>query len=428
MKRWRFPLIYLGLLLAFVGLLVAVSGPALAGGGGPPEMARKIVVLSPDVVNEVAEEQIARLGGIISKSIATSRGTLLVVYLPEPASRAVAQLPGVLRVEDDVVVWALDKPPWAGKPKPTPEPPPSEILPWGVNRIDAELVWPGSNTGAGVTVAVIDTGIDKDHPDLEANIVGGRNFVGKGPSWRRKVDPEKWDDDNGHGTHVAGTVAAIDNEEGVIGVAPGASLLGVKVLDQNGGGYLSDIVDGIYWAVDIGPDGEEASGDEADVINMSLGTTYNVQTFRDAVDYAEGQGVVVVASAGNEGSGTDTVLYPAKYGSVIAVAATWSNDERASFSSTGPSVELAAPGVYVYSTYKDGQYGTLSGTSMASPHVAGTAALVIASGVTDNNEVRGLLVSTADDLGIDDCDPLFGYGLVDAEEAATGAETPETPS
>ncbi|NQE53422.1 Tk-subtilisin [ANME-1 cluster archaeon GoMg3.2] len=286
-----------------------------------------------------------------------------------------------------------------------------ETLPWGVDRIDAELVWngaedgcdvtPGRNAGAGAIVAIIDTGLDKDHPDLAANIAGGRNFVG----WSR-VDPDAWDDDNGHGTHCGGIVAAVDNEEGVIGVAPEASLYGVKVLDRRGSGYVSDIIAGIEWAVENG----------ADIISMSLGTTSDVPSLDGACDAAWNNGVLLVAAAGNEEG--SPVIYPAAYSSVIAVSATNSDDNLASFSSTGPEVELAAPGVNIYSTYKKGGYAIKSGTSMACPHVAGTAALAIGN-------VRQCLQDTAEDLGDLGFDTKYGHGLVDAEVAAGSAVTLE---
>jgi fibronectin type 3 domain-containing protein len=235
-------------------------------------------------------------------------------------------------------------------------------------------------------------------------------------------------DDNGHGTHCAGIVAAEDNDIGVIGVAPEAYLYAVKVLDSGGSGYLSDVIAGIQWSIDNG----------MQVISMSLGTSFDFQSLHDACDAAYyDNGILVVAAAGNSGTVSgkgDNVIYPAKYDSVIAVAATDSNDERAWWSSTGPDVELAAPGVSIYSTYWDDTYATLSGTSMACPHVTGTAALVFVTavdpaydldgdGVWDASEVRKKLQDTADDLGDPGRDPQYGYGLVDADEAASLADT-----
>lgn len=333
----------------------------------------------------------------------------IAVNMPVAALKGLANNPNIAYIEDDIQVHAL-----------------GEVLPWGVDRIDADKVWgsdgvpqtdTGANTGAGVKIAVIDTGIDADHPDLSANVMGGINYVSS-PPWK-PANPTKWDDDNGHGTHVAGTIAAVDNDIGVIGVAPQADLYGVKVLDRSGSGYLSNVVAGIDWA----------KTNNMDIITMSLGSSEGTQTLKDACDNAYAAGVVIVAAAGNDYGGA--VSYPAAYDSVIAVSATDSSDNLASYSNVGPQVELSAPGSSVYSTYKGGVYGTMSGTSMATPHVTGVAALVIASNLTEYGDnpgvVRAQLTSTAEDLGAVGWDASFGYGLVDAENAAPPATpTPDT--
>jgi subtilisin len=324
----------------------------------------------------------------------------IAVNMPTAALNGLRNNPNVAYIEDDIKVYAL-----------------GEVLPWGVDRIDADKVWgsggiaqtdTGANTGVGVSIAVIDTGIDADHPDLSANVKGGINFVS---SVRLKpANPSRWDDDNGHGTHVAGTIAAVDNEIGVIGVAPQAYLYGVKVLDRSGSGYLSDVLAGINWA----------RNNNMDIITMSLGSSEGTQTMEDACDNAYNAGVVIVAAAGNDNGGR--VIYPAAYDSVIAVSATDSSDNLASYSNVGLEIEMAAPGSGIYSTYKGGIYATMSGTSMATPHVTGVAALVIASNLTkyQNNPgaVRWQLTSTAEDLGTNGWDASFGFGLVDAENAA----------
>jgi serine protease len=211
-------------------------------------------------------------------------------------------------------------------------------------------------------------------------------------------------------------VAAVDNEVGVIGVAPEAYLYGVKVLDRTGSGYVSDVIAGIEWATSQG----------MDVISMSLGGGYS-ESMETACSEADDAGIVVVAAAGNSGPGDDTVNYPAKHESVIAVSATNDGDSLADFSSRGEEVELAAPGVSIYSTYRGGGYATMQGTSMACPHVAGTAALVIYSGIGDNDAVRARLQSTAENLGATGKDDWYGYGLVDAGEAVLPAETNTPP-
>jgi len=352
--------------------------------------------------------------------------------LPLKAVEALKKNPKIAYIEKDIIVG---KPPWAGKDKEKEQPP--ETLEWGVDRIDADLVWDvnhdltvdeGANTGEAIKVAILDTGIDKDHPDLQANIKGGVNFVSK--PWWKEPNPDKWDDDNGHGTYCAGITAAVDNNIGVIGVAPKVLLYAVKVLDRTGSGYLSDVVAGIDWCVE----------NDMQVISMSLGTSEYSQSLKDACDNAYAKGLILVAAAGNDGDGdpaTNEVLYPAKYSSVIAVAATDINDNTPTWSAEGEEVELAAPGVDVRSTWKDGTYETHSGTSAACPHVSGTVALILASnetiwqelgytdgdGVWANDEVRAVLQNTADDLGDPGFDNFYGYGLVDAEESVTGAET-----
>ena len=258
-------------------------------------------------------------------------------------------------------------------------------------------------------------------------------------------------DDRGHGTHVSGTIAAEDNTEGVIGVAPEAKIYAVKVLDKGGSGYYSDIIAGIQWAV-TGPDGVEGTGDEAQIISMSLGGGSDSQALHDALDEAYGKGVVVVASAGNGGDGDpydeDPWNYPAAYSSVIAVGATNDIDDLAEFSTSASYLELSAPGVSIYSTMPtydvtltstgpppfrySKNYDYMSGTSMACPHVSGTVALILYSPVDssydtdgdsqwDPGEVRQKLIDTAEDLGSIGWDKGYGYGLANAE-AVTNAD------
>jgi len=300
--------------------------------------------------------------------------------------------PRVAYIEVDVKVHALD----------------AELnKSWGVKHIDAGKVHP-YNKGSGVKVAIIDTGIDYDHPDLSANYHVGHDFAN---------DDNNPMDDNGHGTHCAGIIAALDNNTGVIGVAPQACLYSVKVLDSGGSGYISDVIAGIQWAVDNG----------MDIISMSFGSNSNSRSLQNACDNAYGNGLILVAAAGNDykawGSWweANTVDYPARYNSVIAVGATDKNNNKASWSSTGSALELAAPGVSIYSTYWNDSYTTKSGTSMACPHVAGVAALILAGepGLS-NAQVRTRLRQTANDLGSVGRDKWYGYGLVDADEAAPG--------
>ena len=218
------------------------------------------------------------------------------------------------------------------------------------------------------------------------------------------TNPADWNDGHGHGTHVAGIVAARNNTIGVVGVAPEATLWAVKVLSDAGSGYTSDIIQGLDWCA--------AHGIKVASMSLGGGGTASLQA---ACDRAFSQGVVLVAAAGNSAG---PVMYPAAYSSVIAVSASDSRDLRASFSNYGPQIALAAPGVSIYSTYKGGAYATMSGTSMACPHVAGAAALAWASGLTSAQAVRDRLTTTAEDLGPKGFDTSFGYGLVDAQRAA----------
>src|SRR3989338_6725247 len=348
-------------------ILVLVFGLAGFGGlatqaAGAPE---RVIVTFDHAINEDARIALEDMGGRILKELPLVNGA--VVLLPnEAAASDIGTLAGVRSVEKDALVFAL-RPPKRGGGSTQP----AETLEWGVNRVDADLAW-ATSKGFGVNVAIIDTGIDKDHADLIDNLKGGVNFVSKSPA--KPADPNKWDDDNGHGTHVAGIVAAVDNEIGVIGTAPEAYLWAVKVLDRNGSGYTSDVIDGITWAKNNG----------MQVINMSLGSGTDVQALHDAVDVAYAAGVVIVAAAGNSGDGdgsTNEVIYPAKYSSVIAVAATAVDDSTPSWSAEGEEIKLTAPGVSIRSTWNDGLYNTISGTSMAAPHVAGVVALALATAV-----------------------------------------------
>ena len=322
----------------------------------------------------------------------------VAVNISRRAVSALLANPRVASVEPDVKIFALD----------------AELYnAWGVKRIGAGSVHASGVRGAGVKVAVIDTGIDCTHPELVGHCVAGWDFV------NNDADPF---DDNGHGTHVAGTIAAADNGSGVVGVAPEATLYALKVLDQSGSGVFSNVIAALQLAVDL----------HIQVTNNSYGSTQDPGSLvQAAFDNAAAAGMLHVAAAGNSGNclGTgDSVLFPARYGSVIAVAATDQADVSPCFSSTGPKVELAAPGVSINSTAPGGGYQVLSGTSMATPHVAGTAALVFSAGPTDtngngrvNDEVRNILDNTAHDLGTPGRDAWYGFGLVDAAAAVAGA-------
>lgn len=284
-----------------------------------------------------------------------------------------------------------------------------QATPDGIARIEADVAIDAGETGDGASVAVLDTGIDAAHEDLAANLGAGAatEFAACSDGCGDADCLESWDDDHGHGTHIAGIVGAIDNDVGVMGVAPAVTLHAVKVLRCDGAGAYDDIAAGIQWATEQGHD----------VVNMSLGGEASA-VVRDAVRYADQHGVVLVAAAGNDGPCIDCVSYPAAYDEVIAVSATDADDELADFSSTGPEIDLAAPGVSVRSTLPGNTYENWSGTSMASPHVAGSAAQLLATG-TDAPDVRERLEATADDVGL--ADDEQGAGRVNVA-AALGLE------
>lgn len=276
----------------------------------------------------------------------------------------------------------------------------TQTIPWGIERVQATTAQANGYTGAGIRVAVLDTGIEASHSDL--NVVGGYSV------FTDSANSNPYFDGSGHGTHVAGTIAGLNNTIGVLGVAPNVQLYAVKVLNNSGSGSYAGIAQGIEWAIN----------NNMKVINMSLGGSATSSILEQMCNLAYNRGILVVAAAGNSGnaSGTgDNVGYPARYSSVIAVAATTSSNTRASFSSTGPAVELAAPGQSIYSTYRNNSYATLNGTSMASPHVAGVAALVWqAKPHLSNVQLRQLLRDSAQNLGTAN---HFGYGLVRAQTA-----------
>jgi len=285
-------------------------------------------------------------------------------------------------------------------PSPNPlQPQANGQLPWGIARVNAPEAWKTS-MGAGVKVAVIDTGIDYNHAALKANVKGGFNAVDQ-------QNPDNFMDDQGHGSHVSGTIAAIygngagAGKSGVIGVAPKASLYGVKVLDANGGGNYSTIIAGIEWAVKNG----------MQVANMSLGAPKGTEALHKAIIAAQKAGLVIMAAAGNDSGGA--VGYPAAYPETICVSASDDQDGLASFSSKGPQVNFIAPGQDVLSVKLGGGYIVHSGTSMATPHMTGLGALAVAAGAKGFDGVKSALKNAATPLpSLTDDDQ--GYGLVDA--------------
>jgi subtilisin family serine protease len=275
---------------------------------------------------------------------------------------------------------------------------------WGVGHIKSDYAHSRSHFGAGVKVAVIDTGIDYTHPEFATVYKGGYNFI------NRTSNPM---DDNNHGTHVAGTIAAAKNGIGVVGVSPHIELYALKVFGADGSANYSDIIAAIDWSVRNG----------IHIANHSYGSSQDPGTVvRQAYDNAAVAGVLHIAAAGNSGRANgrgDNVNFPARYESVVAVAATDKNNARASFSSTGPAVAIAAPGVGIPSTITNNRYASYNGTSMASPHVAGVAALL--KGMNPSltpTAISEILRNSAIRLGSSD---LFGAGLVDVRNATIAA-------
>ncbi|MGD1872075.1 MAG: S8 family serine peptidase [Mastigocoleus sp.] len=273
---------------------------------------------------------------------------------------------------------------------------------WGADSINAPEVWDEGYTGDGVVVAVLDTGVDYQHEDLKDNIWinsgeiadNGRDDDGNGYiddvyGWNFDADNNNTLDVNGHGTHVAGTIAAADNDFGATGIAYNADIMPVKVLNDEGSGYYSSIADGIYYAVDNG----------ADVINMSLGGDSSDRQIESAIEYAHNNGVTVVMAAGN--SGDSNPIYPASYADEygIAVGAVDEDGELASFSNRSGNSEITyvtAPGVNIYSTLPGDSYGSYSGTSMATPHVSGVVALMLdANSSLTPDQIREIIADSS---------------------------------
>ncbi len=346
---------------------------------------RVLIGFKPVAELQAAQDRadvVAQAGGVVHAAFELI--PVVSAWVPPQALETLAGRPDVAYVEEDVVMSAFE-----------------QSTPWGVSHIHADRVWPNGNTGAGVDVAILDTGIDSRHPDLV--VVDGVNYSDFSGRYGG-TDPADWNDAYGHGTHCAGVLAALDNGIGVVGVAPGVRLHAVKVLGDDGLGSASEIIQGLQWCVEH----------HIQVASLSLGGEGSV-SLQDACDKAFAAGVLIVAAAGNSAG---PVRFPAGYPSVLAVSATDAQDRLAEFSNFGPEIALTAPGVDIYSTDKGSSYSSRNGTSVACPHVAGAAALVWAAGAGSNVVVRDTLTRTAQDLGPVGRDPNFGYGLVDAQKAA----------
>ena len=308
--------------------------------------------------------------------------TLKALVCPEDAALS-------LGLQEDVRVFAVDS---------------------GANtQIKADAVQSSGNTGSGRKVVILDTGYNKLHPELSSSFLGGKDFV------NNDNDPT---DDNGHGSHVAGIITADGVTAKAKGVAPAAGVIAGKVLDASGSGFFSDVVAAIYWAVD--------NNTGVDAISLSLGTsppnTYKgfcdsaLPDLTNAIKYAVGRGVAVVVAAGNSGSAG--VSIPGCISYSTTVGAVDSTNKVASFSGRGNAVDISAPGVNIYSSWLGNSYVTASGTSMATPMVTGTVALIkTAHPAYTVSQVQSALFNTAKDLGKKGKDTDYGYGRVDAFSA-----------
>jgi thermitase len=322
------------------------------------------------------------------------------LYLTNETGGSIWDDPGSFFNEDDT-----------GYTEETPEVPNDMLFSeyqWNLPIIETNRGWQLSKGSNDVIVGVVDTGVDLKHPDLQGRLLKGYNVI----------EPDKEPaDDVGHGTHVAGIISAnVNNSEGIAGMMWGGKILPVKALDKSGSGTTYSVAQGIIWATDHG----------AKVINMSLGNYADAQFLHEAIKYAFERDVVLIAATGNDN--TERPGYPAAYPEVLSVSATDYNLQKASFSNYGDYIDVMAPGESIASTYPDNQYAALSGTSMASPHVAALAALIRSvNPELKNTEVMDIIRKNVIDLGDTGRDKYYGYGQIDvyaALQAAGGGEAP----
>lgn len=379
----------LGLILS-LGLL---ASPAHAS----PNTQRVLVKFRPLVPKILQDRLHSQLGARLTESLLADR--TFVVRVPASREEIIAQNYQksfwVEYAEPDGVVQAL-------------EIPNDPLFPdqWGQTKIKTPEAWDVTTGDSNVQIAILDTGITNSHDDLTSQVESWVNFSSAPTSF----------DQNGHGSHVAGIAAAITNNGlGAAGTGRQTHLQSVKVLGDNGSGYYSWVINGIYWAADNG----------AEVINMSLGGSSGSTSLKEAINYAWNKGVVLVAAAGNNGNSWP--VYPAYYANNIAVAATDQNDNKANFSTYGSWVDVAAPGVAIVSTLPNNSYAFYNGTSMATPHVAGVAALIKAAfpGFS-NQQVRNKLEETADKIS--GTGFYWTFGRVNAAAAVIEATPSPMPS
>jgi thermitase len=397
------------------GLLAGLATLALAPAANAADyVANQVIVKYTDGATAVQKSVAGQLAGVsatVGNVAATGASVVRVTGDAAAAARLLNRVPGVLYAEPDYILRATSVPN---------DPRFGEL--YGINNgndadLDGPEGWdlafgPGVFPASGVRVGIVDTGIDQSHPDLSGKTVacaGVKNFgvlglFGGDPT----IVANKCTDDNNHGSHVAGTIGAIaNNGVGVAGVAPPAQIASCKALSSSGSGATSGVANCITWEAQQG----------VRVISMSLGGGAST-TLQSAVQnaYRNGNGALIVAAAGNDGN--STLNYPAAYPEVVSVAASDRNDAHASFSNVNADVEVDAAGVDVLSTVPGGSYATMSGTSMATPHVAGVAAMIAYRFPSLNAAgIRSRLDAGVDDLGTPGRDATFGFGRVNLVKA-----------
>ncbi len=439
------PLVRLSAVLLLVLTSVAAPLVAMEGSAGPrlapvpgttgdaiegPFAPGRLLVRFRDVAPEGMRQAVLAQAGVSVERTLASLGVQVVMVPPGQELAIAKQLKRNLTVqyaEPDYLYRTFDA-------AAIPDDPYYASDQWNLPQINAPAAWDITTGATDVIIAVTDTGVDLGHPDLSAKVVAGYDFVND------DSDPQ---DDEGHGSHVAGIAAAsTNNGVGVTGVSWGAKIMPVKVLDNGGSGYVSDIVEGMQWAADHG----------AKIINMSMGGSSPSTPLQDAVNYVYAHGLIVVAAAGNSYQEGNPTSYPAAFPHVIAVAASDDQDGHASYSNTGGYIDVAAPGGdptgsddanprhWIMSTYWRGAaaaggaapqaaYERHAGTSMAAPHVAGLAALVWSRHPEwTNDQVEWAIESTAYDAGEEGWDEVFGYGRIDARAAVALGALPPTPT
>ena len=406
----RSTLALLSLLVAFT-LAFSASGPSAAQTRGDQTGPSKerVDVNAPSVPGQFVVKFRAGVTDASRTEAITARGGRFFDRIPDlgadavefpavaknPTKEATASIitslkqdPNVEYVEPNYIYSAIFTPNDPGR---------SQQYAW--NNIQAYQAWDVTQGSSSVVIGIVDTGIQRTHPDLDAKITGGWDYV---------QNDNAPDDGNGHGTHVGGTSAAeTNNATGGAGTCPNCRLMPVRVLDNNGSGSLTNVANGINFAANNG----------AKVINLSLGGPGST-TLQNAVNNAWNLGSFLACAAGNSNTSSTANAYPAAYSNCFAIASTTSTDARSSFSNYGTWVEVAAPGSSIYSTWLNSGYNTISGTSMATPHVAGLAGLLASQGL-NNSAIKSRICSTSD--AISGTGSLWTCGRINAFRAVTGS-------